>query len=78
MKLSPGLRFSFAPSSAFLRAAIRTIDAERHCCPFLEFQLTVEPGNGPIWLTMSGPAGTREFLAALLDGGAVAARVAVG
>ncbi len=39
------------------------IQLERQCCPFLRFQLTVEPGGGPIWLELTGPPGTREFLA---------------
>ena len=26
-------------------------------------QLTVEPGGSPIWLELTGPPGTREFLA---------------
>lgn len=41
----------------------RTHPARSQCCPFLRFQLTVEPGRGPIWLELTGPAGTREFVA---------------
>jgi hypothetical protein len=29
--------------------------------------MTVEPGGGPVRLTLSGPPGTREFLAALVE-----------
>jgi hypothetical protein len=39
------------------------IEAERLCCRFLQFDLTVSPDAGPIILTISGPAGTAEFLA---------------
>ena len=60
-----GLRFRF-PSDA-LAAVATTIDAERHCCRFLRFEIIVEPDNGPIWLSLSGPPGTREFLIALTD-----------
>ena len=35
---------------------------ERLCCPFLEFTLTINPGEEPIVLSLSGPEGTREFL----------------
>lgn len=42
------------------------IDAERQCCRFLTFDVTVAPDGGPITLTLSGPPGTREFLDALL------------
>jgi hypothetical protein len=66
MRLSNGLRFSFAPSSEFLRAAVQTIDAERQCCKFLKFELTVEPDGGQMWLEITGPPGTAEFLNTLL------------
>jgi len=38
------------------------IETERRCCRFLTFRLTAEPDNGAIWLEVSGPPGTREFL----------------
>src|ERR1700694_3103839 len=66
MSLSNGLRFSFAPSSEFLRAAVQTIDAERRCCKFLKFELTVEPDGGQMWLEITGPPGTAEFLNTLM------------
>ena len=44
-----------------------TIDAERHCCRWLQFDLSVTPDGGPTVLTLSGPAGAREFLAALFE-----------
>jgi acetamidase/formamidase len=47
----------------------RTIDAERRCCRFLRFQLTVEPADGPVLLDLTGPPGTREFVAALFSAG---------
>jgi hypothetical protein len=64
--LGNGLRFSFAPSSEFLAAAVQTIDAERQCCKFLRFELTVEPDGGQMWLEVTGPPGTAEFLNTLL------------
>ena len=62
-----GYRLTFAASSATLRAIAETIDAERQCCRWLRFELTVGPDNGPIILTLSGPPGARDFLAALFD-----------
>ena len=64
--LSNGLRFSFAPSTEFLRAAVQTIDAERQCCKFLKFELTVEPDGGQMSLEITGPPGTAEFLNTLI------------
>lgn len=50
-----------------LSAVLQTVDAERKCCRFLRFDITVEPDGGPIWLELAGPPGTREFLSALLE-----------
>ena len=66
MSLSNGLRFSFAPSSEFLTTAVQMIDAERQCCRFLKFELTVEPDGGQMSLEITGPPGTAEFLNTLL------------
>jgi len=57
-----GYRFEIAPSGKTLRAIIEVIDAERQCCRFLRFQLTVEPDGGAFRLDVTGPAGTQEFL----------------
>lgn len=42
------------------------IMAERQCCPFLKFELSLEPGMGPVRIRMTGPAGTKEFLKSIL------------
>jgi hypothetical protein len=41
------------------------IDAERQCCRFLRFALTVEPDAGPIRLEFTGPRGAQAFVEAL-------------
>jgi hypothetical protein len=41
------------------------ITSEHLCCPFLRFSLNVEPCVGPIWLELSGPDGTKDFLNSL-------------
>jgi len=64
--LSDGFRWRFAASAVCLAAVAETIDAERQCCRFLRFVLTVEPG-GPMWLEITGPQGTSEFLESLLQ-----------
>ena len=62
---SSGIRFRL-PAEA-LAAVLETVEAERQCCRFLRFEIAIEPDGGPIWLELSGPPGTREFLSALLD-----------
>ena len=63
--LPVGYRLRFAVSEDVLSLITRTIDAERRCCRFLRFQLTVEPADGPVLLDLTGPPGTRDFVAAL-------------
>lgn len=62
-----GLRLRFAADSEVLTTIARAVDAERQCCRFLRFQVTVEPDGGPVWLDLTGPPGTGEFLSALIE-----------
>ena len=62
-----GYRLRFTATDDMLPAIARTVEAERQCCRFLRFHVTVEPDGGPIWLEMTGPVGTGEFLAAMFE-----------
>jgi hypothetical protein len=64
--LPDGVALRFAAGPDRLATLATFIDLEHRCCAFLRFRLTVEPGGGPIWLELTGPPGTREFLAAEL------------
>ena len=64
--LPNGHRLRFAVSPEIMTLIASAIDAERQCCRFLRFSLTVEPDEGPILLELTGPDGTQEFLSALL------------
>ena len=66
-QVAGGYRFQFAPQPGLLKEAAAVLDAEHRCCRFLRFLLLVEPGDGPVLLEVTGPEGTREFLAGLLD-----------
>ncbi len=44
----------------------RWIGHERNCCPFLTITIELTPGAGPILVSLTGPAGTRELLDAEL------------
>jgi len=41
--------------------------AERQCCLFLRFQLTVEETGAPVVLDVTGSAGSQEFVLAILE-----------
>ena len=66
-ELPNGCRLRFSAQDAVLLSIARTIDAERQRCRFLRFTVIVEPDGGAIVLELTGPTGTREFLAAMLD-----------
>jgi hypothetical protein len=65
--LDDGARLTFTASSETLDLIARAIDAERQCCQFLRFHLTIEPALGAFMLDLTGPAGTQEFLDTLLN-----------
>lgn len=65
--LPDGYGVRFEPAEGILSAIAQVVDVERQCCRFLTFELTIEPDNGPIWLEFTGPEGTREFLAGMLE-----------
>jgi hypothetical protein len=65
--LPNGYRLTFSPSGEMLHTIAAVIDAERQCCRWLQFELTVTPGGGPVVLTLNGPEGARDFLSALFE-----------
>jgi hypothetical protein len=67
LDLPDGYRVRFTAADDVLPSIAKVIEVERQCCRFLTFRVTVEQDGGPIWLDVTGPAGTREFLAGMLD-----------
>lgn len=63
---SDGYALELATTDEAIAAATAVIQVERRCCRFLRFTLTVEPDDGVVRLVLTGPQGTREFLAAWL------------
>jgi hypothetical protein len=65
--LVDGLRLECAPSAEAIALIARVVEAERHCSRFLRFGMTVEPDGGPVFVELTGPAGTRELVSALIE-----------
>lgn len=63
--LDSGYALRFESTDEILEELTRLIQLERNCCQFLKFNLRVLPEQGPIWLELSGPDGTKEFLDSL-------------
>ena len=63
-----GFKFRFTSEAGLIPAIAAMMEAERRCCRFLHFQLVAEQDEGPVWLEVTGPPGTAEFLAGWLPG----------
>jgi hypothetical protein len=61
-ELGDGRAYRFPAESTWIAELAKLIAVERECCPFLRFSLRVEPADGPIWLELTGPEGTKDFL----------------
>jgi hypothetical protein len=62
-ELEDGYSYQPPASEEWLAELAQLVNLERQCCPFLRLRITVEPNNGPFWLELTGPPGTKEFLA---------------
>jgi hypothetical protein len=65
-EIADGYVFRFSADPGRITELGNFIAFEHQCCPFMKFVLTVEPGDGQISLTITGPEGTKEFLSSLL------------
>ena len=61
-ELSNGYGFRLPSDAATLMIIAEDLSMERLCCPFLLFTLEITPAGGPLWLSFTGPEGTKEFL----------------
>ena len=61
-ELSNGYAMSFSWSKERLGELAELVAFESQCCPFLQFDLSVEPNRARIELSLTGPAGTKAFL----------------
>jgi hypothetical protein len=61
-QIQNGFALQFDGSTKNVMAIARIIAQERLCCRFLHFQLIAEPNAGSLWLEVSGPRETAQFL----------------
>lgn len=65
-ELVDGVALRFAGSDRMMDDLVAFIKAERVCCSFFTFTLSVEEDQNPIWLTIRGPEGAKDFLSSEL------------
>jgi hypothetical protein len=63
IELADGFRYEFPLKGEVLGEITKLIPLEHQCCPFLTFRLTIEAGADSVSLDLTGPPGTKEFLA---------------
>lgn len=61
-ELPDGFAFWFPSDPLVIVNLAEWITLERRCCSFLNFSLGVEPDDGPVWLSLTGGEGVKEFL----------------
>ena len=65
-ELQHGFAFRLPGDRKSVGLLAELIVAERECCPFLKFEISVLPKMGPVIVRVVGSAGTKEFLRATL------------
>jgi hypothetical protein len=65
--LPHGMRFRFAATAERMRQIEAVVRRERACCPFLEFRVGLALGGSALTLDVTGPEGTDQMLALLLE-----------
>jgi hypothetical protein len=65
-ELRDGCAFRVPGDGKRISMIAEMIVAERECCPFLTFELVAQPNMGPVIVSVTGPAGTKEFLRTVL------------
>ena len=66
-ELEDGYEFRFPGGSEWSGKLLELIHSERQCCRFLEFELSFEPEQGPIWFRVRGSAQVKAFLEAMME-----------
>jgi hypothetical protein len=67
-ELPDGIAVQISTERIALAQLAEWISFERKCCPFFEFRIDVAPASGPVWLSLAGRAGVKEFLSQAFGG----------
>ena len=61
-ELPDGFAFRFPSDPPVIANLADWITLESRCCSFFNFALEIEPYDGPVWLSLTGGEGVKEFL----------------
>ncbi len=68
-ELDDGYVWRFPGNGEWHAPLLDFVTAERRCCTFFRIELVFEPDLGPVWLTLRGPDGTKDFIHETLAAG---------
>ena len=63
-ELPNGYAFRFPADPTTVALVAEWAAGERLCCPFFDIDMRLEPEHGPLWLTLTGREGTKDFIKA--------------
>ena len=66
-ELLNGYKFEFPGTDQMLDELVAFIKSERACCEFFNFDLSISDNKSSIWLSATGPEGTKSFLRTEMD-----------
>lgn len=66
-KVDGGLAVRFPGATRFAEQALTFIRRERQCCPFLTFQIAIEPEERGVWLYMGGDEQVENYIASSFE-----------
>lgn len=67
VELEEGYRWRLAGTADQFEQVTRFIAAERECCSFFRFDLTLSPDHGPLYLTLGGSKEIKQFISQLMN-----------
>jgi hypothetical protein len=62
VEIENGIKYKFMSTDEMIDCVSTFIKTERLCCDFFDFKLSVAAETGFMWLELSGPEGTMEFI----------------
>jgi hypothetical protein len=61
-ELESGYAFRLRSGTVSLTDVAEWVEKEHKCCPFFDFEITVNRDDGPLWLTLRGAEGVKPFM----------------
>ena len=61
-ELTNGYAFQFPGDPGTFQLVAEWVAGERACCPFFDLEIRLERERGPLWLSLTGREGTKEFI----------------